>query len=275
MRCAVITIVHARHEHLRLQQDGLIGGTRMPEDYVVVAMNDPCVTNGLDRHALAAHVLEVRGADARLPLARARNVGAEKALALGAELLIFLDVDCVPSGALVERYASAAERSGSALLCGPVGYLPPPPRGGYAIARMADEARPHPSRPVPAEDELLAVCDMRLFWSLSFAVSAESWGKIGGFCSDYCGYGAEDTDFAQLAARAGLGMLFVGGAWAYHQHHPVQNQSSRHTPEIVENANLFHRRWGWWPMEGWLSGFARSGLTHFDPALEEWRSVTH
>ncbi len=273
MRCALVTLVHARHDHLRLQQRALRSGTRIPEEYVVVAMDDPCVANLLERRAPAAHVLEVRVEDARLPLAHARNVGAEKALALGAELLIFLDVDCVPSRSLVERYARAAESGGeSALLCGPVGYLPPP-RGEYQLTRIAGEARPHPGRPVPAEDELLRISEMRLFWSLSFAVSAESWRRIGGFCSDYRGYGAEDTDFAQLAAHIGLGMLFVGGAWAYHQHHAGEHPPYQHAPDIVDNANLFHRRWGWWPMEDWLSDFAQSGLVSFDADKEAWTFV--
>ena len=26
----------------------------------------------------------------------------------------------------------------------------------------------------------------------------------------------------------------------------------RHLEAILRNANLFYRRWGWFPMEGWL-----------------------
>ncbi|MFD0427690.1 glycosyltransferase family 2 protein [Streptomyces zhihengii] len=47
---------------------------------------------------------------------------------------------------------------------------------------------------------------------------------MGGFCEQYTGYGGEDTDFAATATRSGVDLWWVGGAEAYHQHHPV------HTP---------------------------------------------
>ena len=41
-------------------------------------------------------VVHVDGDPLGLPLARARNIGVETALAAGAELVVLLDVDCVP-----------------------------------------------------------------------------------------------------------------------------------------------------------------------------------
>jgi hypothetical protein len=38
-----------------------------------------------------------------------------------------------------------------------------------------------------------------------------------------------------------------------------------HLHDIVANATIFHRRWGWWPMPGWLDAFAALGLIHWDP----------
>ena len=57
---------------------------------------------------------------------------------------------------------------------------------------------------------------------------------------------------------------WVGGAEAYHQHHPVSNPPREHLAEIVRNAKLFHRTWGRWPMVGWLTAFRRSGLIDWD-----------
>jgi hypothetical protein len=112
----------------------------------------------------------------------------------------------------------------------------------------------------------VAVSDeYQLFWSLSFAVSAATWQRIGGFCPVYRGYGGEDTDFAQCAASAGVGLRWVGGADAFHQHHPVSNPPVQHLDDIVRNAQLFHRRWGWWPMGGWLDAFEARGLIRRDP----------
>jgi GT2 family glycosyltransferase len=105
-----------------------------------------------------------------------------------------------------------------------------------------------------------AADDLRLFWSLSFAVTCADWGRIGGFDEGYLGYGGEDTDFGQRLGAAGGRMLWIGGAQAYHQHHATSSPPVDHLKEIVDNANLFARRWGWWPMEGWLADFEKAGL---------------
>ena len=42
--------------------------------------------------------------------------------------------------------------------------------------------------------------------------------------------------------------------------------------DILRNAAIFHERWGWWPMSGWLQDFARQGLIRFEPASQTWFS---
>lgn len=129
-------------------------------------------------------------------MAAARNVGARTALDAGPELLIFLDVDCIPAPGLVGRYVRVAEQPDhrDALLCGPVTYRSPPEPGGYDVGRLTVD--PHSARPAPEDYEMLVSTDYELFWSLAFAVAAPVWELIGGFCSEYPGYGGEDTDFA-------------------------------------------------------------------------------
>ncbi len=119
-------------------------------------------------------------------------------------------MDCVPGPTLLEGYARVAQDG--MLLCGTVAYLPPPPPDGYQLAGLEDLAPPHPARPAPAEGELLRGGDPRLFWSLSFALTAHTWNRVGGFCEGYTGYGAEDTDFAATAAQRGVDLCWVGGA---------------------------------------------------------------
>ena len=209
--------------------------------------------------------------DSRLPLARARNAGAEQAIASGADLLVFLDVDCVPAPGMVQRYVECAhEDDAPRLLCGPVAYLPPPPPAGYDLDRLVELADPHPARPHPAGNETVRGGDPRLFWSLSFAVRPAVWERIGGFCEEYSGYGGEDTDFGQCAAAAGVRLDWTGGALAHHQFHPAGDPPVEHLDDILTNARIFFRRWGWWPMPGWLSEFQRLGLAYFDPA-DGWR----
>ena len=89
---------------------------------------------------------------------------------------------------------------------------------------------------------------------------------LGGFCEDYAGYGAEDTDLAFAARAAGMPLTWVGGAHAWHQHHPTQDPPTGHVRDIVRNARVFHRRWGCWPMVGWLTAFAEAGLVDWEPS---------
>lgn len=99
-----------------------------------------------------------------------------------------------------------------------------------------------------------------LFWSLSFAATRETWDRLGGFDEGYEGYGGEDTDFAFRAREAGIALVWVGGAHAYHQHHPTSNPPVQHLDDILRNGRRFAERWGEWPMQGWLSAFADLGL---------------
>jgi GT2 family glycosyltransferase len=261
-RTAVVTLVHGRHQHLRLQHDALSKSTLTPDHYVIVAIDDPYPAQWRPR-PMRPHVVELDSAGSSLPLAAARNLGARTALEMGADVVIFLDVDCVPSPGLVAGYVAAAYRADTRndLLCGPVAYLPPPPPDGYQLDSIATLAAPHPVRPAPSPETVVrSAGDHHLFWSSSFALRQELWKALGGFDEAYVGYGAEDTDFGQRALRAGVTLAWVGSARAYHQHHPVNDPPVEHLDDTVRNANLFHDRWGFWPMQGWLDEFVARGL---------------
>lgn len=252
---AVITVAHGRHHHLALQQRAL-SITLPPADIrCVVALADEAV----GRLATEAMVVPCPTTERGLPLAKARNLGAARAVDAGADLLVFLDVDCLPGTSLIGRYRNAHQAVPGALLGGPVTYLPPS-SNGYRLDRLPQLTDPHPARPAPKPAELVVEANYDLFWSLSFAVSAETWQRIGGFCEDYIGYGGEDTDFAAKAQRLNVPFIWVGGADAYHQFHPVSDPPVEHLAEIVANAGIFRRRWGRWPMPGWLDEFERRGL---------------
>lgn len=278
MRTAVITIAAGRHRHLWAQQRGLALGDRRPDVYVAVAMGDPQVgpltVDGPLAGSGGTLVRVELAADGPLPLAAARNAGAAAALATGADVLIFLDVDCVPAPSLVAAYTAAVRgESGPALHCGVVQYLD----DGVDAGRIhpADLAgRAHPARPQPGPGESLESADWQLFWSLSFAVSAGTWRRLGGFDEDYLGYGGEDTDLGYRAFREGVGLRWLGGADAFHQYHESPSPPVRHLVDIVRNATIFHRRWGFWPMLGWLRAFAEMGLARYDQDRDRWQVVT-
>lgn len=266
MTTAVVTIVHGRHQHLRNQLRGVARSARAPDMHIVVALDDRTVAAVVAEQRSPAGVVDLR-AGHPLPLARARNAGAATALHAGATLLIFLDVDCIPGPELIGRYVAAAQQSehANALLCGPVTYLDQPTGGDYDIARLESAIRPHPDRPAPPDGRIVPTADYDLFWSLSFALPARSWEAVGGFCEQYRGYGGEDTDFARCIRSRGIPMRWVGGAHAFHQHHPVHDPPIEHLDDILRNAAIFHRRWGSWPMSGWLNAFQDLGLIRRDP----------
>ncbi len=261
-----MTIAHGRHEHLRRQQRSLTTGTRRPDDVVVVAMDDL----GLD--ALTdGHVVHLDARPSGLPLAAARNAGARAAIERGAEVLVFLDVDCLAGPDLVAAYDETVTAHPGTVWSGPVTYLPEgTDEAGLDRPWLLDA--PHPARPAPRPGELVHGADPDLFWSLSFALHREAWERAGGFCEEYAGYGGEDTDFAQQATARGLDLGWVGGARTYHQWHPTESPPVRHLDDILRNGALFHRRWGWWPMLGWLEAFEQRGLVRRD-AQGGWRAT--
>lgn len=271
----MVTVVAGRAAHLHAQRAGLERSGVPVAEHVVVAMGDPGVAGTVTTAPGSVTLVEMDVDGPRLPLARARNTGAAAALERGADLLVFLDVDCVPGTRLVERYRAAAALPGAddALLCGPVTYLPPAPAGGYPWPEIDAWSRPHAARPAPAAGTVERGGRPELFWSLSFATTARAWEQVGGFSEAYAGYGGEDTDYGFTARAAGLDLWWVGGADAFHQHHPVSSPPVEHLDDVLANAAVFHRRWGEWPMQGWLDGFAERGLARHDPVTDEWVRV--
>ncbi|WP_107772303.1 glycosyltransferase family 2 protein [Nocardioides sediminis] len=267
MSVAVVTLVHGRRAHLRAQHASLVHGGP-PDHYVVAAMGDPTVRSWRPGPPQPV-VVDVELEGGMLPLAAARNAAASRALDLGADVLVFLDVDCLAGPSLVGAYAHAVRRAPDVLWSGPVTYLPPPGPDGYPLDGLDALDDPHPARPAPAPGEQQLGGDPDLFWSLSFALHADAWRRTGGFFEGYVGYGAEDTDFAATAASAGLALGWLGGARAYHQHHPTSSPPVEHLADILLNGALFRRRWGRWPMEGWLEAFERMGLVEREDG--EWR----
>ncbi len=264
---AVVTVVAGRHRHLVNQRRAIRMMHPAIGMHVVVSLGDPEISCVLAR---AAHgddpptvVVRLPARPEGLPLSAGRNAGARAAVSGGAHLLIFLDVDCLPAPDLLARYADAAALQPNALLCGPVTYLPPRPGGEWTPGRLREYRNPHPARPDPPPGAVVAA-DPALFWSLSFALCADTWARAGGFDEGYVGYGAEDTDFARRAHERGVPMYWVGHADAFHQHHPTSKPPVQHVDAILRNGGRYAARWGEWPMGGWLRDFEQLGLVHRD-----------
>ena len=254
---SVLTLVRNREAHLLQLVEGLKRSNRRPDELIVVDMSDKPVAIELTAFPVTVDRWRTNG----LPLAAARNRAAALARC---DQLLFLDVDCIPLADCVGRMADELRRTDS-LFCADIRYLGPnDARATWSEAELLACGRSHPVRDFPATG-VREERNAGLFWSLAFAIGRARFAALGGFDEQFSGYGAEDTDFGFRAQEAGLSLLFVGGAIACHQHHPSHEPPVQHLQHIVQNARLFHARWGRWPMEGWLAAFASMGLVSWTP----------
>lgn len=262
---SVLTLVRGRADRLRHLMRGLARQTASPRELVIAWMQPEAEPDLPDPGCPVRH-LHVPGEP--MPLAAARNRAAEAACG---DLLVFLDVDCIPGRSLVAAYAGAAART-DGLFLGEVLYLPP---GGLPAdsddATLDRLGRAHPARPPVPEAGLRPEPDAGQLWGLSFALPARAWHAVGGMDESYAGYGGEETDLAARLAGSGLPTFWVGGARAYHQHHPVHVPPLQHFAPILANAARFRARHGRWCMTYWLGQFRDAGLIAWDEEAESIR----
>ena len=255
---SLCTIVRGRADHLANLMKGVAAQDQPPDELVVAYMQDAPHAD-LPDPGCPVRTCFVPGDP--MPLAAARNRAADEARG---NILLFLDVDCVPSSGFVRRYAQACAAQERAFLC-EILYLP----GGLDIGapdypQLDAAGERHPAKPrldgVDWRDEP----DHGELWGLAFGMKKALWDRAGGMDERYAGYGAEETDFAMRLKRAGVPLGWLGGARAYHQHHAVHVPPLQHFDHIVRNARLFRGNWGRWCMDYWLGQFADAGLIAMD-----------
>ncbi|WP_417739606.1 glycosyltransferase family 2 protein [Rosistilla oblonga] len=295
MQLSVLTIVRGREKHLYNQWLGLMRSSLLPAQWIIVGMDQDvalppevlshrrrvqsaAATHNEASAATATQTIETKidvrtarvdGDGEQLPLAEARNRAAELCQT---DAMIFLDVDCIPAPSMLETFRQAL-RDDPRLWMGNVRYLPAGAASdGWQMDDLDRSAVDHPLQPRLIPGERHKSQRYELFWSLCFAATKQTFDRIGGFDPTFDGYGGEDTDFAFAARRQKVPFGFVA-ATAYHQHHPVCKPPLNHFHAIVRNAKRFQQKWGVWPMESWLHGFAQRGLVEFRPAEDLLRIV--
>ena len=253
---SVLTLARGREGHLSQMVEGLRRSRQAPAELIVVDMNPNPIAGLAADFPIHVERLATEG----LPLAAARNRAAARA---SSDVLVFLDVDCIPMADCLGRLCAEAERH-EGLLCADVRYLgPEDARGAWTERELMLAGHSHPVRAFPRSG-MRREPNPGLFWSLAFAVRRKTFDQLGGFDEEFTGYGAEDTDLGYRADANGVPLLFVGGAIACHQHHQSQDPPIQHLHDIVRNARRFHDKWSRWPMEGWLKAFAERGLVEWD-----------
>ena len=258
-RISALTLASGRAEHLRNVVAGFEGQTVKPDELIIGVMQEEEYTN-LPRTSFPVRQLRVAGDG--LPLAAARNTVANAA---EGDLLVFVDVDCIPHPNLVYDYLGHYMWT-PGLLMGEVGYLP-----GGATDRGLDFkgferiAVRHSDRQGPPKQGVKRCEDYRCFWSLNFAIDRDSWIASGGFDERYVGYGGEDTDFGRTLDDKAIPISWVDGGKVYHQYHAHCMPPIHKLESVVRNAEVFASKWGHRTMEHWLYAFRLMGLIENTP----------
>ena len=253
---SALTIAAGRGEHLANVVRGFEAQTRRPDELVVGVMQDAEYAD-LPETSFPIRQVLVPRTNGEINLAAARNRAAEAATG---EVLVFVDVDCIPAPSLVEDYATACV-PGRGLVMGEVLYLRQgATENGLDYARWAEDGVRHSDRQGPPESGLRRCEDYRCFWSLNFAMNRADWDAAGGFHEGYYGYGGEDTDFGRVLDARGIAIWWTRGARVYHQFHDHCMPPIHHVASVIRNAEHFATRWGHRTMEHWLHGFRLMGL---------------
>lgn len=251
-KCSLITMAYNRNDHLNNLFKGLSESSEIPCEVIVVDI-DNTVELYSDYNFNIRKIACEKTSD-KIPLAEARNLGASAA---ESELLIFLDVDCIPSRDFVANMILYLDCC-PGLIMGRPRYLKHKVKPGFDEDYLHAHSMDHPDRMKPSAN-IEQCSSYELFWSLCFGIPKNKFEVIHGFDKAYSGYGGEDTDFAFEARRHGVS-FYLSDAVAYHQQHPVYTPPINHLHDIVENSNTFHHKWGVWPMGAWLQAFVDFNL---------------
>ena len=270
---SVITTCYGRNTHLYNLLSALANSSTPPAEVIIV--NDDADPKRLASYAL--NIVQIpttnKGKDtqARFDIGHNRNVGAAHA---SFDALIFLDVDCLVAVDSIAGLSAKLMAHPEALLMGQPKYLTRPltqaesaqlAAGTLGDAPLDTLSVYNPYRPNFTHDDAIAPAamtqtqDFGAFWSLCFAITRQQFDALGGFDTDYIGYGAEDTDFAFLARARGM-PFYLTAEVVYHQQHGVYRPPLNHLDSIIVNANRFYDKWQHWPMGGWLGEFQALGL---------------
>ena len=193
---SICTIYAKRSSHLNNLIKGLANVASFYE-LVIVTMNDELPK--LDRVSFPIKTAAINTNDAFLPLAAARNKCAE--IATG-ENLIFLDVDCIPYPNLVDIFNYHLQKE-DALYQGSIRYLASDwQKVNWTYSSLQKQSSFNQLQGKEVIDRQKKLHPYELFWSLCFGIKKKTFIELGGFDSDFRGYGGEDTDFSFTARFA-------------------------------------------------------------------------
>lgn len=174
--------------------------------------------DSVERARAAVPGLRVLELDENTGFGAAANVGAERALEAGAELLLFVNNDALLERGCLERLLEEATRAPRVGLLGPRIVLPGSPSRLWAAGGVLGFG-PNLSRlrggGLPDAPGWQGTVDVDYVPGCVLLARAEAWRATGGFDAAYFAY-TEDVDLGLRARALGIGSRIVGSALAVH-----------------------------------------------------------
>ena len=249
---SVISIVSGRQSHLNNLIEGIKQSSVLPDELIIVGINETPKLSVENELNLKIYKLDDPGE--HFSAARARNFGASKA---SNNHLVFLDVDCIPSVQFFEQILIQGIANNT-LIMGNPRYLLKSLEPNFPVDSLFENSIHHPHR--PKINGSMIADDYMLFWSLAFYIPKHLFQKLEGFDEKYCGYGAEDTDLSLKLKYTPGYKLLLSEATVFHQQHPVYSPPVHQLDSIINNAEIFYKKWNYWVMDNWLEDFQKMGL---------------
>ena len=244
---SIVTIVKHRTRQLSNLLSSIERSSVLPKEVVIVWMTSPS-----DESLLSSEHFDIQHCfttHSELPIAKARNRGFE---ASSTSKIIYLDVDCFcPATLLQEMTATLAT---GRVITANITDLP-----CKAEEVSSNVLKDLAAIPVKAPQELPFVH----FDATAFAITREDFGQLGGFDTDYDGYGFSDVDFAMRCSQAGLTLINTG-RHIFKQFHMHFDPPLNHLCDLVANAELFKQKWSCYPLCDYFEKFAELGYVNAD-----------
>lgn len=255
--CTIIITMADRDEHLLNLLSGLNKSTSFPDEIIIVCIEETIDLPEVFHFHIKTLLFPIRSTP--FPHTKARNLGASVAKN---DHLIFLDADCIPEPAFIEKMTGYVRDNDGLMMAFPR-FLDGPSRFEDSERTLIKNS--HTVRKYPAPDGGVEKQeDYSMFLNMAFAISKKNFDKIGGFNQKFNGYGPHGVDFAYRAREADI-PLYATGATIFHQPHREHPPALQHFEEVVDNCCRFYENWNEWPMQSSLSELKSLGLIKWEP----------
>ena len=261
-RVAVVIPVYNRIDLLANTLAGLVAQTY--ESMEVIVADDGSeedTTEALTSVSGQLEVTVVRQEHRGYGAGRARNLGASHT---DADVLVFIDADCIPDPDLVKRHAQWHRRAHNLVVIGSRHHLDT--SGVDRNALVAGEAglREQIASSADADESLVPDDFRRVFYrrtaglrlgdeafrslvSSNFSIRREQFNSVGGFAEDFGRWGGEDTELGWRLFNEGMFFVPENDAAIYHQTQvdegdsPDWRQKARAANDGIIQAKIPHR----------------------------------